>query len=188
VKSALDASVSVSSSEIKDYYNAHKSTYKVGMSRAVSHILLKTKAQADNVYQQLKAGGNFAKLAKKYSIDNNTKNVGGKLGSLEKTTTLAKPFAKVLFSDLKTGTFSKPVQTIYGWHIIEPTGPTLKPHLPTLREKTAEIQSTLQSTKQNEVITNWVKKAEKYGVANTSYASDFAPTTTSTSTVATTTT
>ena len=189
VQSALFASVTISSSAINDYYNAHKSSYQKGVSRSVSHILLKTKAKADLVYQQLKAGANFAKLAKKYSIDTQTKNVGGKLGSLEKTTTLAKPFAKVLFSDLKTGTFSKPVRTIYGWHIIMPTGPIVKPHLSSLKEATASIRQALLAPKQTEATTNWVAKAEKFAAGNTSYAASYKPTTmTSSSTVGTTTT
>jgi foldase protein PrsA len=189
VYAALVAHLTVSTGDIKDYYNSHKGSYKVGESRAVSHILLKTKAKADSVYKQLNAGANFAKLAKKDSFDQNTKNVGGKLGSLEKTTMLAKPFANVLFGKLETGTYSKPVKTTFGWHIIYPTGPITKAHLKPLSEVSTTIRQTLLSTKQSAAVTSWVKKAEKYAVDNTNYASGFAPTTTtSSSTVATTTT
>jgi len=183
---ALVKTVVVSSSEIKDYYNAHKSSYQIGLSREVSHILVKTKAQADSIYAQLKAGGNFAKLAKKYSTDTATKNVGGKLGAMQKSS-LVKPFADVLFGNLKTGEFSKPVHTTFGWHIILPTGPIVKPHLQPLKEVTTKIRTTLLTTKQSAAVTAWVKKAEKYAADNTSYAASYKPTTTtSSSTVATT--
>jgi foldase protein PrsA len=185
---ALIKNVKVSSGEIKDYYNSHKSSYQKSESRAVSHILLKTKAEADSVYQQLKAGADFAKLAKKYSIDTNTKASGGVLGSLEKKS-LVKSFADVLFGNLKTGSFSKPVKTTYGWHIIMPTGPIVKAHLQTLKEASATIQSTLLSTAQNKAVSDWVAKADKFAADHTSYAESYKPTTTtSASTVATTTT
>jgi parvulin-like peptidyl-prolyl isomerase len=186
--SALIKTIVVSPSEIKDYYNAHKSSYQIGLSREVSQILVKTKAQADSIYQQLKAGGNFAKLAKKYSTDTTTKNVGGKLGAMQKNA-LVKPFADVLFSNLKTGTFSKPVHTTFGWHIMLPTGPIVKAHLQPLKDVTSKIQQTLLTTKQSAAVTAWVKKAEKFAADNTSYAASYKPTTTtSSSTVGTTTT
>lgn len=185
---ALIQNITVSSSEIKDYYNAHKSSYEAGESRAVSHILVKTKAKAESIYQQLKAGANFAKLAKKYSTDTGSKTSGGALGTIEKKN-LVKPFANVLFGKLKTGTYSKPVQTTYGWHIIYPTGPIVKAHLKPLSEVSTTIRSTLLSTKQSAVVADWVAKAKKFAADNTNYASGFAPaTTTSTSTVATATT
>jgi len=129
----------------------------------------------------------FAKLAKKYSIDG-TKAVGGKLGVMEQKS-LVKPFADVLFGNLKTGTFSKPVKTSFGWHIILPTGPIVKAHLQSLKDVSAKIRETLLAPKQNEAVTNWVKKAEKFATDNTSYAANYKPTTTtSSSTVGTTTT
>lgn len=184
---SLIKGVTVSEGEIKTYYNAHKSSYELGTSRSVSHILVKTKARADSIYQQLKAGADFAKLAKKYSIDG-TKAVGGKLGVMEQKS-LVKPFADVLFGNLKTGTFSKPVKTSFGWHIILPTGPIVKAHLQSLKDVSAKIRETLLAPKQNEAVTNWVKKAEKFATDNTSYAANYKPTTTtSSSTVGTTTT
>ncbi len=184
----LIKNVSVSSSEIKDYYNSHKSSYEIGESRPVSHILVKTKAQADNIYKQLQGGANFATLAKKYSIDTASKVSGGKLGVMEQKK-LVKPFADVLFSDLKTGTYSKPVKTSFGWHIILPTGPIAKAHLRSLKEATPTIRQTLLSTTQSKAVQDWVAKADKFAAANTNYAPNYKPTTTtSSSTVATTTT
>jgi foldase protein PrsA len=188
VLAELSQGVTVSQSEIKDYYNSHKSLYQVSESRAVSHILLKTKAKAESIYRQLQGGANFAKLAKKYSVDSGSKTNGGKLGSIEKKN-LVKPFGNVLFSTLKTGTFSKPVKTSFGWHIILPTGPIVKAHLKPLSEVSTTIRQTLLSPKQSAAVTAWVKKAQKWAADNTNYASGFAPTTTtSSSTVATTTT
>ena len=185
---SLTKSVTVSDSAIKNYYNAHKSSYQIGTSRSVSHILVKTKAKAESIYQQLKAGADFAKLAKKDSIDTSTKASGGKLGVMERKK-LVKAFADVLFGPLKTGTFSTPVKTQYGWHIILPTGPIVKAHLQPLKAVSATIRQTLLSSAQSKAVTDWVAKATKFAADNTSYAASYKPTTTtSSSTVATTTT
>jgi foldase protein PrsA len=185
VQAQLIQNVKVSKSDIQKYYDGHKTNYKLGESRAVSHILVKTKALADSIYRQLKAGADFAKLAKKYSTDS-TKSSGGSLGVMEKAR-LVPSFAKALFA-LKTGTFSTPVKTIYGWHIILATGPIKPAHTQTLSQASATIEQTLLSTKQQQAITDWVAKATKYGKDNTTYAAGFEPPKSSTSTVATTTT
>jgi foldase protein PrsA len=185
VQAQLTQSVKVSKSDIQKYYDGHKTSYKVGESRDVSHILVKTKAQAESVYQQLKAGADFAKLAKKYSTDS-TKSSGGSLGVQQKAQ-LVPTFAKALFA-LKTGTFSKPVKTIYGWHVILATGPIKPAHTQSLTEASATIEQTLLSGKQQQAISDWVAKARKYSTDNTTYATGFAPPASSTSTVATTTT
>src|SRR5690242_9567255 len=61
--------VKVSDSDIKAYYNSHKSQYVQPQTRDVRHILVPKKALADSLYAQLKSGANFAKLAKQYSKD-----------------------------------------------------------------------------------------------------------------------
>ena len=188
VQTAVVAKVQVSKNEIKQYYDGHQSAYKIGRSRDVSHILVKTKAKAESIYKQLQGGADFATLAKKYSTDS-SKTSGGKLG-VEQASQLVKPFADALFA-LKTNAFSAPVKTIYGWHIIRANGPIVAPHTETLAEATSTIQSTLLQQKQQAAITAWVSQAHKYADDHTRYAQGFAPpttTTSSTSTVATATT
>jgi foldase protein PrsA len=188
VQQALIATVQVSDSDVKTYYEDHLSSYKVGESRAASHILVKSKALADQIYKQLKAGADFSALAKKYSTDTATKTKGGSLGDMQKSQ-LVEPFAKSLFA-LDTGAFSAPVKTIYGWHIIRADGPVKAAHTQTLKEADATIRQTLLSEKQNQAITDWVNDAHKYAADHAAYAPGFEPPkqTTGTSTVATATT
>jgi foldase protein PrsA len=186
VQTAMIANVKVSDSEIEKYYNEHKSSYRKAESRKASHILVKTKTQAESIYQQLQAGAKFATLAKKNSLDPGSKSKGGSLGLVEKGT-MVPAFEKALFA-LKTGSFSKPFKSTYGWHIVLAVGPIKPAYTQSLKQAKSTIQSTLLQTKQSEAVTNWVKEANKYATDHTTYAPKFRPAKSSASTVATTTT
>ena len=85
------------------------------------HILVRTKSLADSIYTQLqKKPSLFVSLAKKYSIDTGSAANGGELGYLAHGATVA-PFDHAIFS-LKQGQISKPVQSQYGYHIIQVEG------------------------------------------------------------------
>lgn len=81
------------------------------------HILVATKAEADAIEQQLKAGADFATLAREKSIDPGSKNNGGDLGWFGKGQ-MVPEFEKAAFS-LAPGQISAPVKTNYGYHIIQ---------------------------------------------------------------------
>lgn len=91
----------------------------------VRHILIatKSKALAVKLAKELQAnhGATFAALARKYSTDTGSGQQGGDLGVVTKGMTVP-PFEKAVFS-LKVDQISDPVQSQYGWHIIEVLGP-----------------------------------------------------------------
>ena len=81
------------------------------------HILVATKDQADQVIKKLKGGAKFEELAKTQSTDTGSKNNGGDLGWFT-TSRMVKPFSDAV-KNLKKGEVSPPVQTQYGWHVIQ---------------------------------------------------------------------
>jgi len=84
------------------------------------HILVSTQAQAEDIIKQLNHGGDFAKLAIKYSKDPGASN-GGDLGFFKKTD-MVPEFADAAFS-LKDGqTTQTPVHTQFGYHVIQVLG------------------------------------------------------------------
>ena len=84
------------------------------------HILVNRKAKADELEAQLKNGGDFAALAKKYSTDTGSA-VEGRQARRSRRARRSPTFDKVAFT-LKTNELSTPVQTQYGWHIIQALG------------------------------------------------------------------
>jgi len=82
----------------------------------VSHILVKTKAEADALKQQLDGGADFATLAKASSTDTGSKDQGGDLGCKPQGTYVAE-FDKAAFT-LPIGKVSDPVKTQFGYHLI----------------------------------------------------------------------
>ena len=109
-KEVLDKS-KVSESEIKDQYQKMKEEIHAW------HILVDAEAQAESIYQQLKKGADFAELAKEKSIDPSAKNNGGDLGFFG-WGRMVPEFQDVAFK-LKEGEISRPVKTMFGWHIIK---------------------------------------------------------------------
>jgi parvulin-like peptidyl-prolyl isomerase len=145
--------VKVTPEEIRKYYDSHKQQYQVAESRVVRHILVKKKALAEKLYNQLQQGASFAKLAKKYSKDPSSAAQGGKL-TITKGQTVP-PFDQTAFL-LGKGTISKPVQTTYGWHLIQPISEVHAARTTPFKQVEESIKQQLLQEKKNGAVTEWV--------------------------------
>jgi len=77
----------------------------------------KTKAQADSIVLELRRGADFAMAAKRFSQDPGSKDQGGSLNWFRRGV-MVPEFEKVAFS-LKPGVVSDPVESPFGYHIIQ---------------------------------------------------------------------
>ncbi len=91
--------------------------YGMGQQVHARHILVATEDQARQVLARLQAGEDFAKVAQEVSLDTGSAANGGDLGWFGRGMMVA-PFETASFS-LEVGQVSEPVQTQYGFHIIE---------------------------------------------------------------------
>ncbi len=82
------------------------------------HILVSSKDQADQIIKKLKGGAKFEDLAKAQSLDTGSKANGGDLGWFT-TSRMVKPFADAVKALKKGEVTPQPVQTQYGWHVIQ---------------------------------------------------------------------
>lgn len=81
------------------------------------HILVATESAAQDVLQALQAGESFAELARSVSTDTGSGASGGELG-WSPLLDYVKPFADAV-RDAEIGAFIGPVQTQFGYHIIQ---------------------------------------------------------------------
>lgn len=81
----------------------------------------KAEEEINSIYNQLQNGASFSELAKKYS---DHKESGAKGGEMEwfGTGEIISDFSEAAFSLKDTGTYTKPVRSLYGWHIIKLLG------------------------------------------------------------------
>lgn len=135
----------------------------------VRHILLKpgssmteaeAKKQADNLYQQLQSGKDFSLMAKQYSLDIVSGSAGGDLGWVSPGELV--PEFEEAMDALSLGKVSKPVKTVFGWHLIEVI--ERKTVDDTESFKRVQVRQFLQQRKFTEAVQNWQQhlRAEAY--------------------------
>lgn len=95
-----------------DIASMDKSEYKA------RHILVATKEEGEQIIKKLKGGAKFEDLAKAQSTDTGSKNNGGELGWFT-TSRMVKPFADAVTGLKKGEVTPEPVQTQFGWHVIQ---------------------------------------------------------------------
>jgi peptidyl-prolyl cis-trans isomerase D len=144
----------VSNTDAQAYYDAHLDQYKTPEQVKTRHILIAVakgadakadaaaKAKAEDVLKQLKAGANFADLAKKYSDDPGSKDQGGELPMIA-TSSLDPAYAQAAMA-LNPGQTSGLVRSSFGYHIIQ-TEAKETAHVKSFADVKASIVEQLQT-------------------------------------------
>lgn len=143
--------VEVTDEDLKTYFNENYMEVKA------SHILVDTEEEAKKLYEQVKAGGDFAAIAKEHSQDPGSAENGGDLGFFGKGQML-KEFEEVAFAQ-EPGEISEPIQSSRGYHIIK----TVEKKLPDFEEMKEEARKRYieeHSRPINEVMDELYKKAK----------------------------
>lgn len=152
VRQALEQNP-VSEDELKSEYDKLKGQLARDEYKA-RHILVAEEAQAKQIIEQLDKGADFAELARKHSTGP-TGKTGGDLGWFT-ADQMVPPFAQAV-RGLKEGSYTKaPVQTQYGWHVIQLDDTRTVP-APSL----AEVKERLHAALQQRRIAEYVEKLKK---------------------------
>ncbi len=127
------------------------------------HILVANMDDANKVENDLKAGKDFAELAKQYSTDTGSKDNGGNLGWFPRGQ-MVKEFEDAAFS-LKVNEISSPISTTYGVHIIQVLG----------HEQNRPLDASILQQKQSSALTDWLDTARLQAKVDRYYQDSYVP-------------
>jgi peptidyl-prolyl cis-trans isomerase D len=126
----LRSRITVSDADLRQRYEATKDQYKTNESAHVLHILVKVdpgaapdvdtaaRTEAQQVVQQLRAGGDFGALARAHSDDPSSSGSGGDMGFVERNQTVP-VFDQAIFT-LPLNSISDPIRSQeFGYHIVK---------------------------------------------------------------------
>jgi peptidyl-prolyl cis-trans isomerase D len=126
----LRAQINPTDAELRKIYEQRHEEFKSPEGAHILHILIKVdqgapapvdaaaKAKADGIVKQLRAGADFAKLAKESSGDPSSAGKGGDMGWVDKASTV-EPFDTAAFS-MPLNKISDPIRSKeFGYHIIK---------------------------------------------------------------------
>lgn len=124
--------IDIPPAQVQRFYDENREQFRHAEEIRASHILLRAdrdaatveraqaQQQAESLLAQIKAGADFAELARKHSQDPGTAGKGGDLGFFSRGA-MEPTFEEAAFG-LKVGEVSAVVKTPYGFHIIKVTG------------------------------------------------------------------
>jgi len=159
--------VEVNDAEAKAYYDENKEDFNTPEQVRASHILIKVsptatpedkmaaKAKIDGLLKQVKAGGDFAALARENSEDPSAKVNSGDLSFFDRSA-MVKEFADAAFA-MKVGQVSNAVETQFGYHIIKVTD-RKEGGLKSFDKVKTDIVKQLQDKKKSETFKQLIEK------------------------------
>ncbi|MFQ5604532.1 MAG: peptidylprolyl isomerase [bacterium] len=121
--------VTITDSEIREYYQNNQSKFLLPQQFRLRHILISVKPgamakgwqagleEAQKVYERIQAGENFAELAAEVSADSSSREAGGDIGWFHKGQLI--PELEKALGEIQIGDVSPPVRSIYGFHLIK---------------------------------------------------------------------
>jgi foldase protein PrsA len=143
----------VSNEEIEDYYNENKRRFAQPERRDLAVVLTKTEAKAKQAKEALDDGGNFRRVARRFSIDEASKSQGGKLLDVAKGQQ-EKALDEAVFG-AKKGELVGPVRTQFGWYVFEVQ--KVKPaSQQSLQEARETIRNLLRSQSEQKALEDFI--------------------------------
>ncbi len=162
VVEAVKGQATVTDEEVRTFYEQNRQELYTFDEEAVraAHILIPTDQEetARQVVSKARSGGDFAELARLYSVDPGSRQMGGELGYFTRDA-MVEEFADAAFA-LEPGQISDPVRSRFGWHVIrviDRVGPGTLP----LEKARPDVINRLLPEKQEQVFRQWLRDLEQ---------------------------
>ena len=152
VDAQIAGTIQPTEGQLVAYFGKNIARYDQAEQVRASHILVDTLEVAQIVREKLDAGGEFAALAKEYSLDAGTRGCGGDLGWFERGQ-MVRGFEEAAFS-LHPGRTSSPVKTTYGYHVIRVMDRKAA-HTPTLAEVRDQVAADYAKDETATRVSTW---------------------------------
>jgi foldase protein PrsA len=150
--------------QVKAYYASHKSQFSTPEQRDIALVLTKDKGKAEQAKKALQSGASFKTVAKKYSIDQQTKKSGGVLKGVSKGDQDA-ALDKAAFAAPK-GKLEGPIKSPFGYYVFEVQKITPASQQ-SLAKVTPSIKQNLVAQNQQKALTSFVADFRKRWTAKT---------------------
>jgi foldase protein PrsA len=107
-----------SAAEVEAWYRSHPGDYAVKASRQCAHVVVASEEEARKAKGRIQGGATFEAMAREVSLDRQTGEHGGDLGTVsdEKLTHMESALSKAILT-LPAGAVSDPVKSNQGWHL-----------------------------------------------------------------------
>ncbi|QIC07074.1 peptidylprolyl isomerase [Brevibacillus sp. 7WMA2] len=150
LKKLATKNVTISDDELRAYFQQHQSDYIQPTTVHLYRLLVKTEAEAQNLFQELSKGADFITLAKERSIDAHTAPNGGDMGVVvlkDDSLTENEQFA---LQDMKVKEVSAPIPVEDGYALLHIT------------ERKEEVVPTFEQSKEKVFEDMAIAKAESF--------------------------
>ena len=107
----------VTPDKVKRLYDSQVDVTRLGDEVKARHILVGSEGEARAIVDELRAGGDFASIARSRSLDRATAPLGGEVGWFTRDM-MTPPFAAAAFSTAP-GQIAEPFSTEFGWHVLD---------------------------------------------------------------------
>ncbi|HEY0828476.1 MAG TPA: peptidyl-prolyl cis-trans isomerase [Bacilli bacterium] len=166
LKKVFEPQIKITDEEVKKFFDENQAQFAATPEQVqVAHILVNTQEEADAIIAELKAGADFAALAKEKSIEPAAKESGGDLGPPFAATgsNFDPDFVAGAFS-VEKGEITKAIKTQFGYHVIK-----VNDRIPavsvTFESKKEEIKAQLFDQQMGTLIGPWIQELkDKAGI------------------------
>ncbi len=140
LESLLAEDITISEEEVQSFYDGYHKQYDFSSSLQFSHIIVENFEMAEKVIKELEAGASFNLLAEEYSIDEETKGLGGYLGYFTSTSQFLPTEYYERAIEMEEHSYSEPFNTAHGVAIVY-----LHRHLPEITFTYDEIKDQIRN-------------------------------------------
>lgn len=153
--------MAIANSEIEEYYFQHQEEFILTKPHIrIRHILVDSSEKAKKIRDRVLNGNPFEELVLEVSLDTETIATGGDLGVVSEDN-IDTAIAEKAFS-MEVGDISEPIQTVWGYHIIQVTDSKPEGSMLSLEDVKEEIANKVFVTKQRFAFDTLMKELKEH--------------------------